>query len=859
MKFTLKDYQSEAVLDSLANLDKARNHLKLGNDKLAFSLTAVTGAGKTVMAAAVLEALFHGDDESEFDADPGAVVIWFSDDPSLNEQTRFRLMESSDRMSHSSMVVVENTFHQPKFDPGRIYFLNTQKLSKNSLLVRGHEDLYGDDEVQWLYPGPRPDARAFTIWDTIRNTIEDPALNLYLILDEAHRGMGRTSGERSTIVQRLINGHGDVPAIPVVMGISATVERFDSAMKDAKGRTMLPNVVVDSTKVQESGLIKDTILLDIPEGSGDFDTVLVRRGATKLREVAALWAKYASRQETASPVVPLMVLQVPNKPDPTDVSGAIDAILDCYPELQSSNFAHVFGEHTSQRIGGYNVPYIEPQRVQESEWIRVLIAKDAISTGWDCPRAEVLVSFRPANDRTHITQLLGRMIRSPLARRIPGHDRLNSVQCLLPKFDRRTVESVVNTLMTGDELTATVGRVLVNPVEMRPNPAVPAEVWEKLESLPSQSRPLRGGKPAARLTALAQELAADGLAEGAGKKAHAVLHEALDSFRAENTEKINAKRAEVLEVRGQTLTADLQSKNRTFDQFIEEADRAVIDEIYRRATRIFTPDVARTYVDYLAGKTANRTEAPEEFLDAVWQARVSVAGLGLVTEIVAYYDQVADRQTNAWLDEFSAAIRSMPDDRNEAYRQIIELSAEPQSFRLARPESTFEPTTAKVGTQETPLPTWKNHLLCDINHAYPAELNNDEQVVLEQEARGKGFIAWYRNPQYPGRSSLGIAYQDAGEYKIMRPDFIFFRKANDEIVADLVDPHGTYLADALPKLQGLARYVEHHAATFERVESVAMAGGRLRKLDMKDAAVRKAVLQAAEAASLFLSPLANDY
>jgi hypothetical protein len=39
-------------------------------DKHAFSLTAVTGAGKTVMAAAVFEALFHGDDDYEFDATP---------------------------------------------------------------------------------------------------------------------------------------------------------------------------------------------------------------------------------------------------------------------------------------------------------------------------------------------------------------------------------------------------------------------------------------------------------------------------------------------------------------------------------------------------------------------------------------------------------------------------------------------------------------------------------------------------------------------------------------------------------------------------------------------------------------------
>ena len=81
--------------------------------------------------------------------------------------------------------------------------------------------------------------------------------------------------------------------------------------------------------------------------------------------------------------------------------------------------------------------------------MRVLIAKDAISTGWDCPRAEVMVSFRPANDKTYIAQLLGRMVRTPLARRIPGNDRLNSVDCLLPKFDKETVENVVKALREG--------------------------------------------------------------------------------------------------------------------------------------------------------------------------------------------------------------------------------------------------------------------------------------------------------------------------------------------------------------------------------------------------------------------------
>ena len=138
---------------------------------------------------------------------------------------------------------------------------------------------------------------------------------------------------RSTIVKRLINGTGAVPAIPVVWGISATVERFNKAMEGAEGRSTLPNVVVDSAQVQESGLLKDTIILDIPDEVGQFDTVLVRRATDKLKESTAAWAEYAKQQDDAEIVMPLMVLQVPNTPDPNDIGRALDTIFQQWPEL----------------------------------------------------------------------------------------------------------------------------------------------------------------------------------------------------------------------------------------------------------------------------------------------------------------------------------------------------------------------------------------------------------------------------------------------------------------------------------------------------------------------------------------------
>ena len=77
------------------------------------------------------------------------------------------------------------------------------------------------------------------------------------------------------------------------------------------------------------------------------------------------------------------------------------------------------------------------------------------------------------------------------------------------------------------------------------------------------------------------------------------------------------------------------------------------------------------------------------------------------------------------------------------------------------------------------------------------------------------------------------------------------------IVADIVDPHGTQFSDALPKLQGLARYAETYPKVYRRVEAVAKVGESLRVLDMTSAKVRKAVVEAQDAKGLYEST--SDY
>lgn len=858
MKFTLKDYQDDAVSEVLTRMKKARKWWHEEGDKTAFSLTATTGAGKTVMAAAVFEALFFGSDDYDFEADPGAVVIWFSDDPSLNEQSKFRLMEAADKLTVSDLITVENTFSRGTFEAGKIYFLNTQKLSKTSLLVRGHDS--EDNGVEVVNGTPlMPDARSHTIWDTIRNTIEDPDLTLYLVLDEAHRGMRDTVQGTKTIVTRLINGQGSVPGVPVVWGISATVQRFDEAVRNMQERTALPNVVVNSKLVQDSGLLKDTINLDVPDETGDFATVLLRRGTTKLRDITKAWDAYAVEQGESGKVTPLMVLQVPNTPSAEDVGRWLQTIFDTWPELPHNCVYNVFAEKKTENFGGHSVPYIAPERVQESEHVRILLAKEAISTGWDCPRAEVMVSFRAASDQTHITQLLGRMVRTPLARRIPGNERLNAVDCLLPNFNQATVKTVVQSLMTGGDLGDPLlgRRVLINPKEMSPNPAVPQEVWDKLVSLPSKTLPKKQARPIKRLTSLAHELAADAILPDAGKAAHANLHRLLDEAQTEYAEAIEKAREAVLRVEGKTGRAAVGSTDMTFDDFVEDADLAVIEDAYKRAARMISPDVAKTYSEYLADKNSDYEDDEE----ALIEAHTDVAAMGLVPAIKDDVEKAAEALANEWLTTHDAAIKALSDERQDVYRELRELSANPLDVSLAMPRNSLQPTVERKenGTEEA-LPLYDMHMLCDENGKFPALFNSWELEVLTREMQRDNFLAWYRNPSSSSPESLGITYPEDQQKSIMRPDFIFFTKGKAGAVkANIVDPHGQYLADSLSKLVGLADYAEEYGEHFESIEAIAKVGESFKLLDLQNASVRDAIKAGPSAKSLFEGPSAMPY
>ena len=471
-----------------------------------------------------------------------------------------------------------------------------------------------------------------------------------------------------------------------------------------------------------------------------------------------------------------------------------------------------------------------------------------------------MVSFRAASDQTHITQLLGRMVRTPLARRIPGNERLNSVDCLLPKFNKDAVKAVVEALMSGGDGSGNLPgrRVLINPREMTPNPNIADGVWDKLTTLPSAALPKKQARPIKRLTALAHELSADGLLANAGKLAHSHLHTVLDAETQARAADISKARAEILTVGGISFQTDIEAKKMTFDDFVEVADYAVIEDAYKRAGRLISPDLAKTYSEHVAEQNADA----DDFEEALMEAHTDVAALGLIEDVKTKLEAEAEKLANNWLTTHADAIKDFTDERKDVYRELRELSAQPLDVSLAVPRSRLQATTElREDGSEAALPLFESHLLCDEVGKFPNQFDSSwERKVLDAELALANAVAWYRNPSTPKPESLGIIYKEDQEARILRPDFIFFTEDEEgEIHASIVDPHGHHLAESLPKLKGLRDYAAKYGAEFSRIEAIAEIDGTLRSLDMQNSKVREAIDDGSSAKAFFAGALSTTY
>ena len=280
-------------------------------------------------------------------------------------------------------------------------------------------------------------------------------------------------------------------------GISATIERFKQAMDAAhaaESRSRLPDVVVDPSRVQASGLVKDTVVLDIPGEPATSARRSSPRRRSGARSRALRWKRYAVQEKSAETVVPLLVLQTPNTPDPDEVGRALDAIHDVIPDLTGDSVRHVLSEqqHRDVRPLGGRLDRAaagtgadrraSPRReggdldrlgLPTGRGAREFPAGERSDAHHPAPRADGSQPARAARPRQRPPER-GRLHPSVLR----PHDRRERRQ-VHDRPDRRAARSATS-------------RVLLDGRELEPNPEIGEDVWAAFDALPTQTVPQRG-------------------------------------------------------------------------------------------------------------------------------------------------------------------------------------------------------------------------------------------------------------------------------------------------------------------------------------------------------------------------------
>jgi type III restriction enzyme len=658
-----------------------------------------------------------------------------------------------------------------------------------------------------------------------------------------------------TSQQRIISGQPNSnPPVPVVWGISATIERFNATMAGISDRTTLPAVTVDLAKVRASGLVKDQILLDEPAESGTFGSTLLREAIESALDYEQRWADYANAEHEPA-VLPVLVFQVPDKASEAKLREIVGVIESQWPDLGPDAVVNVFGEHKDLDIADRRVRWVNPESIQDDVEVRVVLAKEAISTGWDCPRAEVLHSERPASDATHIAQVIGRMVRQPLARRVPTDDVLNSVACYLPLFNRKSLAKIKDELERPGE--GVPPQVVVRSRLFPPNEQVPTEVFEFIEALPSVPTPDPLASPLRRAKTLAKLLTDDEVPGGAlrpeaGAQLTKLLNAKLDGLAAQYAEQVaeNARNIESAEISRTKLThtgQELGVTTRSIATHTQDLDRDT-----RRIIRSVREGVGNDYFAYRV-----RGEDPDADRRDI---RVQVAALLMNKDVVAELNAAATAWVQEELTRFAVDIKNTTGATRDAYMKVQEQTSRLERVGVELPANEVAPSEDTDGNAYA---TFERHLYADAVGMFPANLNDWERIVVNAELNRKSTVAWYRNPARSTRSALRIAYQDeSGTWKSLLVDFLVVSRRDDgSLAASIVDPHGDHLADAKFKLRALADYAETYGSEFLRIESVANAGVGLRTLDLQDAKVRDAVrgFEGGKVTALYESDAARDY
>ncbi len=336
-----------------------------------------TGSGKTLTIANFIKGLNH---LPQWKIDKAFVWITFSDDLAMQSKDKFK--EYFENNLENALLTV-NDINRGKLYENDILFLNWQKVVQDNASTRKLKLRKPKDE--------RFKKESGSYFEEVIAETKKTGREIILFVDEAH------THKATELAQEIIN----LLDPKIIVHITATPDDKDVA----KSATLGSFVPVDREKVVDEGLIKEKILVqteeDLKKYKGkDLDEILLTLGMEMRQELVNEYKALGKE------INPLMLIQLPNDDKELIIKG------DKTKEEVVSQFLATKGIK-SQHIAKWfdnkkeNLDFI----ADNDSKVDYMLFKQAAGTGWDCPRASVLVMFREIKKETFYTQTVGRILR----------------------------------------------------------------------------------------------------------------------------------------------------------------------------------------------------------------------------------------------------------------------------------------------------------------------------------------------------------------------------------------------------------------------------------------------------------------
>ena len=366
-------YQQKAITELI---DKTINALNLPGSRRKIVFEAPTGAGKTVMACQSLSGLVDELKERGNSRFQECAFIWFA--PRKLHIQSYNSLKGAFKDNRRLVPVMFDDLEQSEgIQPGQILFVNWESINKDkNIIVRDNES-------------------SASLYEITRRTQEENGIPIVAIIDEEHMFWSKTADKSAQVLKQID------PKVEI--RISATPKT------PVNGSTQ--KVLVDRSEVINAGMIKKEVVLnpDIDIDCADpvpIDERLLRAALHKREQIAKEYEKLGVD------IKPLLLIQLPNdvKGNTADDEEVIELVkqylgMNTNEEITVENGKlAIWLANEKENLEGLEKP---------DNMVKVLLFKEAIALGWDCPRAAVLLIYRKLNSDQFTIQTVGRILRMP--------------------------------------------------------------------------------------------------------------------------------------------------------------------------------------------------------------------------------------------------------------------------------------------------------------------------------------------------------------------------------------------------------------------------------------------------------------